>query len=83
MSPERKYRVGDREIPGQEIEFKTEKEEWNVYILLDGTKLKLKPVVAKIVRLNEYKPDGEPLYLVNASNVIVADVPEELMKKPS
>jgi hypothetical protein len=34
------------------------------------------------VRLDAYKPDGEPIYLVNASNVLAADVPEQLKRKP-
>ena len=67
-------------VSGEEIEFETEREGWNVYILHDGTKLKLKSVVAQIVRLDLHKPDGEPIYLVQASNIVAADVPEALKK---
>ena len=76
------YKVGNQEIMGEEIEFETEREGWNTYILHDGTKLKLKSVVAAIIRLDAWKQDGEPLYLVNASNVVTADVPDQLKKKP-
>lgn len=76
------YNVGDQQVPGEEIEFETEREGWNTYILHDGSKIKLKAVVAQIVRLDAWKPDGEPVYLVNASNVVTADVPENLKKKP-
>lgn len=66
---------------GEEIEFETEREGWNTYILHDGTRLKFKAVVSNIVRLDAFKPDGEPIYLVNASNVAAADVPEHLKRK--
>ena len=79
--PKKTYKLGDQDIPGEEIEFETERESWNTYILHDGTKLKLKPVVANIVRLEAYKPDGEPVYLVQTSLVVNADVPENLKKK--
>ncbi|HUG82490.1 MAG TPA: hypothetical protein VML01_12555 [Bryobacterales bacterium] len=75
------YRLGNQEIPGEEVEFETESERWNTYILHDGSKLKLKTVVAKIIRLEAHKPDGEPVYLVQSSNIVHADVPDILMKQ--
>ncbi len=80
MSPKRKYHIGGREIMGQEIEFETESERWNTYILEDGTRLRLKAVAATIIRLDEYLPNGDPMYMVNASNVIATDVPENLKR---
>ncbi|HCC58999.1 MAG TPA: hypothetical protein DEQ47_17405 [Solibacterales bacterium] len=77
----KKYQLGPQEVTGEEIEFETEKEGFNIYILHDGTRLKFKAVVSTIVRLDAYNPNGEPLYMVNASNVMVADVPDAL-KKP-
>lgn len=77
----KKYPLGSQQVDGEDIEFETEKESFNIYILHDGTKLKLKAVVAKIIRLDAYGPDGNPLYMVNASNVLVTDVPESLQRK--
>lgn len=78
----RNYPLPDgRTVPGEEVEFETEREGFNTYILHDGTKLRLKSVVASIVRLDAYGPDGNPLYLVNATNVMATDVPENLRKK--
>jgi hypothetical protein len=76
----KKFNIGGREIMGEEIEFESERESWNTYLLHDGTKLRVKAVVASIVRLDEYLPTGEPMYLVNASNVIATDVPDQLRK---
>jgi hypothetical protein len=81
MAPKKKYSVGGREIMGEEIEFETERESWNTYLLLDGTKVKLKAVAASIVRLDEYLPNGEPMYIVNASNVVATDVPDALKRR--
>jgi hypothetical protein len=81
MSTKKKYTFGGREIMGQEVEFEPEgAERWNVYLLEDGTKLKLKSVAATIVRLDEFLPNGDPMYVVNASNVVATDIPENLKR---
>ena len=76
------YNFQGKQVPGEEVEFEAERENWNVYIVHDGTKLKLKAVVGKIVRLDAWKPDGEPVYVVQSSTILTTDVPEILMKKP-
>jgi len=76
----KKYNIGGRELMGEEIEFETERESWNTYLLADGTKVKLKAVAATIVRFDEYLPNGDPMYLVNASNGVATDVPENLKR---
>jgi hypothetical protein len=68
---------------GEDVEFETEKEVFNSYILGDGTLLKMKSVISKIVRLDEYGPDGNPLYMVNAQNIVVTDCPPNLQKSNS
>ena len=79
----KKYTIGPgQEVFGEEVEFETEREAFNVYILHDGTKLKLKVVVSAVIRLEAYTPDGTPLYTIQASNVLAADVPESLKKQP-
>lgn len=81
MAQKKPYNLGDREILGQEVPFEAERESWNTYILEDGTTIKMKAVVSSVVRLDEYLPNGDPVYLVNASNVVATDVPEGLKKK--
>jgi hypothetical protein len=75
------YNLGGKEVMGQEVAFEPEKESWSVYILEDGTTLKMKSIAATIVRLDEYMPTGEPIYLVNASNIVATDVPDQLKRK--
>ena len=78
----RKVNFQGQEVWGEEIEFETEREGFNTYILHDGTKLKMKSVVSEILRLDLHKPDGEPIYLINATNVVSAVVAENLKRKP-
>jgi hypothetical protein len=40
----------------------------------------MKTVVTNIIRTEGFAPTGEPIYVVNSQNVLVADVPDELKK---
>jgi hypothetical protein len=77
----RKYPLPNgQEVTGEEVEFEVEREGFNVYILADGTKLRVKNVVAQIVRLDAWGPDGTPMYMMNGGPVVSADVPDHLKK---
>ena len=55
----------------QEIEFKLQHEDWSQYLLPDGTVVKLKTTVLKILQVldNDSKPartaEGDPYLIVN------------------
>jgi hypothetical protein len=74
-------KVGDRTVAGILVDFETMREEYNSYKLSDGSTVRMKTVVTNIIRTDEFAPTGEPIYIVNSQNVVVADVPDEL-KKP-
>jgi hypothetical protein len=76
------YDFAGQSVLGEDVEFETEREQFNTYILHDGSRLKFKAVVGKIVRLDAWKPDGEPVYLVQTSNIVMVDVPDSLKRKP-
>ncbi len=78
MGYRKKIQFQGEEVWGEEIEFELERENWNSYILEDGTKLKLKTVLARVFRLEKYKEDGEPVYVINSTNLVAADVPDNL-----
>lgn len=80
MSPKRKVRYGPEMVDGEEVEFEPLTERWNEYRLSDGTLLKMKLVVTRIIRIDKYNEQGEPIYLVNSNNVLTASVPPQLMK---
>jgi hypothetical protein len=75
--------LGDRTVEGEEIAFKEIEERWNEYDLEDGTKLKIKLVLAKVIRTNEYNKEGDPIYVVNTQNLLHVTVPEKFKKKVS
>lgn len=61
-----------------EVEFSTSSEEWNVYKIEDGTKIKLKLVIAGIKRCNNLRDkDGIPIYSIDSSIIIHKDDPKK------
>lgn len=68
---------------GEDVDFQVVREDWNEYKLSDGTTLKVKLVLVGVKRLKKHQPDGNPIYVINATNVVRAvDVPEKLKAKP-
>lgn len=79
---ERKTKINyqGKSIDAVEMDFKSN-EQWNIYELSDGTILRLKPVATTIVRLlDQYDAAGNPLYLIQSSNVMGISAPDELKK---
>ncbi|MCL5878112.1 MAG: hypothetical protein M1540_09910 [Candidatus Bathyarchaeota archaeon] len=65
------------------MDFEDIKEEWNEYKLKDGSTLKVRLVLKGVKRLKKFNPDGTPIYLINASNVVrVLNIPAELKTTP-
>jgi len=83
MAERRKFTIQGKEVWGEEVEFEPEREGRSEYILHDGTRLKMRTIVNEIYRLDEYKPDGEPIYLVNSTHIITPVVPEHLKRRES
>jgi hypothetical protein len=80
--PTRKVRLGDKEVMAVDVAFEAEKESWSTYLLEDGTTLKFKAVVAEVLRIEgEYGPNGDPVYIVNATPVLSSTSPEQLKRK--
>jgi hypothetical protein len=66
-----------------DLDFTEIEEHWNTYQLSDGTKLKVKLIVRGVKRLNQFEPDGTPVYLINSMNVVRAiDIPPAVKAKP-
>lgn len=64
------------------IDFEAERENFSTYILHDGTALKIKPVLTEVFRVDgQYLPNGDPVYGVNAQQVIAVNAPESLRRK--
>jgi len=70
------------EIEADQVGFRPVQEYWSEYHLDDGTTLRLKLVVTAIYRAPDmYDTEGNPTYLVNSTNVMAVDAPDELLKK--
>jgi hypothetical protein len=74
-------KIGDRMVEGEIVDFETAKEDWNIYKLADGSAIRFKAVVYKIIRTNEVNSNGEPVYHVEWTPMLVPNIPEELVKK--
>jgi hypothetical protein len=59
-------------LPKIEVGYTPFAEDWNVYRLPDGSKLKVKLVVSSVSKVKDrYDQDGYPLYIVQSTNAIV------------
>jgi hypothetical protein len=68
-------------VEGIDLDFKTQKEEWNEYQVNDGTIIRMKVVVTNIARvIDKYDNDGNPIYVVKSSNVLTVSAPEKIRK---
>ena len=68
-------------IDATEVGFRTGAENFNEYLLDDGTVLKIKLVVTRVLKIDDtYDLQGDPVYVAQSTNVIVASVPDELKK---
>jgi hypothetical protein len=76
-----KFPLGDKSVEGEEVDFATIDEEWNTYALKDGSRIKLKAVVLKVVRTKEYNEDGDPIYIVKSRNLVDVQAADHL-KRP-
>ncbi len=71
-----KVRLGDGVVEGEEVEFTPTKEDWNEYHLADGSKLRFRSVVGRVVRvLGQRSPEGDPVYVVTSQNMVVVTCP--------
>jgi hypothetical protein len=77
-------RITQRDLmEATDLDFEEMKENWNTYKLSDGTTLKVKLVLRGVKRFKKWNPDGTPLYLISARNIVRAvNVPENVRMKP-
>ena len=69
---------------GEVVDFKVLREDWSDYRLADGTILKARLVVTKVVRTDEHDPaTGEPLYVFSRATALSTICGKELKGPPS
>ena len=58
-------------VDAEELDFDTESEPWTVVKVKDGSTLRLRLSVIKIMRLDYYEPlTGDPMYVVQSQNMM-------------
>lgn len=78
-----KINFGGEEVEATPIEINQAGEQWNQYLLDDGTMIKMKLVATKVLRVdNKYDKEGNPVYFVQSTNVISVAAPDNLRRKP-
>ena len=61
----------------KEIGFRSLNEDWNSYLLDDGTVVRIKLVAKTIYKSDELRDDdGDPVYVVESQNVMVVSASE-------
>jgi hypothetical protein len=70
-----------RTVEVTELSFRSPGENWNEYLLDDGTVVRMKLVVTEVARVEgEYDADGNPAYLIKSTNVTAISAPDELRR---
>lgn len=61
---------GGREVAATPIEVNQSNERWNEYLLEDGTVLKMKLILKKVLKVEgEVDAEGNPVYVMQSTNV--------------
>ena len=77
-----KINFGGEEVEALSIDINQTNEYWNQYLLDDGTMIKMKPVATKVLRVdNKYDLEGNPLYIIQSTNITSVNAPDNLKKK--
>lgn len=63
------------------VDVQQSSEQWNQYLLGDGSVIRLKAVVTEVWRvLEEYDQEGNPMYVVRSRNIVTVTAPDELRR---
>jgi hypothetical protein len=82
MSMKRKVPFQGQMVDATIVEFEPDKELFSTYVLLDGTTLKIKPVLTEVLRIDGFfQPNGDPVYAIQAAQVMSVIAPEHLRRK--
>ena len=49
----------------REVNFTTITQDWNEYVIDDGTTIRIQPIVTKVAKTSKFDPKGFPIYLVD------------------
>jgi hypothetical protein len=71
-----------QDVDATELSFQNAREHWNEYLLDDGTVIRLKPVATEVLRIDgKFDNEGNPVYVLKATNIVTVSPPEDLRRK--
>ena len=74
--------MGGRQVQATPVDVNQSGERWNEYFLEDGTVLKMKLVLKKVFKVDgEFDEEGNPVYVMQSTNVTSVSAPGNLKKK--
>ncbi len=82
MANKVKINFGGEEVEATPLDINQTNEYWNQYLLDDGTVIKMKLVATKILRVeNKFDNEGNPVYIVQSTNITSVNAPDNLKRK--
>lgn len=75
-----KIKFEGKQEEGERVSFEPLEEPWAKYRLDDGTVVRMRLIVADVVRLHKKSPTGEPVYVVKSSNILAVEEPDTAQK---
>ncbi|MBI2956126.1 MAG: hypothetical protein HYY26_02315 [Acidobacteria bacterium] len=76
MARKTRINIGDRTIEAEDMEFQAQREDWSEYQVEDGYTVRIKLVVSSILKTAERDPQGNPVYIVQSTNIVKVLPPE-------
>lgn len=58
-----------------EVRFVTVSQDWNEYVVDDGTRIKIQPMIMKVSKTSKFDAHGEPTYLVDTQATVQIQPP--------
>ncbi len=73
--------IGERTIEAEDMEFQSIREDWSEYQVEDGFNVRIKLVVSSILKTADHDAQGNPVYIVQSTNIVKLMAPERYSKK--
>ncbi|MFQ5663408.1 MAG: hypothetical protein ACE5HL_06225 [Terriglobia bacterium] len=81
MARRTRINIGDRTIEAEDMEFQPTREDWSEYQVEDGFTVRIKLVVSSILKTGERDPQGNPVYIVQSTNIVKVLPPQTYSRK--
>lgn len=81
MARKTRINIGDRTIEAEDMDFQSKREDWSEYQVEDGYTIRIKLVVSSILKTADRDPQGNPVYIVQSTNIVKVLPPETYSRK--